>query len=185
MLKFILLMKSIKKSRKIFFISAALSFSLSSCILIFFFSSCAQEPGENQQQTQQTQQQTSSQQQSYQNQSQQQQSQQDQSQNQAQQQNQQQTAQSPTYNKDVKPILDSRCVGCHSQLSSYNGVVNGVGTGSCSGRNYVVKGNPDSSLIYLKITNPPCGSKMPQGGSLSQGEIDTIKNWILGGAPEN
>jgi uncharacterized membrane protein len=180
MIKFILLMESIKKSRKIFFISAALSFFLSSCILIFFFSSCAQEPGENQQQTQQTQQQTSSQQQSDQNQY-----QQDQSQNQAQQQNQQQTAQSPTYNKDVKPILDSRCVGCHSQLSSYNGVVNGVGTGSCSGRNYVVKGNPDSSLIYLKITNPPCGSKMPQGGSLSQSEIDTIKNWISAGAPEN
>jgi len=26
---------------------------------------------------------------------------------------------------------------------------------------------------------------MPPGGSLSQSEIDTIKNWILGGAPEN
>jgi uncharacterized membrane protein len=184
-IKFILLMKSIKKSRKIFFILAAISFFLSSCILIFFFSSCAQEPGENQQQTQQTQQQTSSQQQSDQNQSQQQQSQQDQSQNQAQQQNQQQTAQSPTYNKDVKPILDSKCVGCHSQFSSYNGVVNGVGSGYCSGRRYVVPGDPNSSLIYLKITNPPCGSKMPPGGSLSEDEIDTIKNWILGGAPEN
>jgi outer membrane biosynthesis protein TonB len=92
---------------------------------------------------------------------------------------------SPTYNQDVSPILNSKCVGCHSQLSSYNGVVNGEGTGSCSGRRYVVPGEPNSSLIYLKITNPPCGSKMPPGGSLSQSEIDTIKNWILGGAPEN
>jgi hypothetical protein len=92
----------------------------------------------------------------------------------------------PTYIQDVSPILNSKCVGCHSQLSSYNGVVNGVGTGYCSGRKYVVSGDPNSSLIYLKITNPPpCGSKMPPGGSLSQSEIDTIKNWILGGAPEN
>jgi hypothetical protein len=91
----------------------------------------------------------------------------------------------PTYNQDVSPILNSKCVGCHSQLSSYNGVVNGVGSGSCSGRRYVVPGDPNSSLIYLKITNPPCGNKMPPGGSLSEDEIDTIKNWILGGAPEN
>jgi hypothetical protein len=96
---------------------------------------------------------------------------------------------SPTYNQDVKPILNSKCVGCHSQLSSYNGVVNGTARGSaCQGTqnsNYVVPGDPNSSLIYLKITNPPCGSRMPPGGSLSQSEIDTIKNWILGGAPEN
>ncbi|MDT7907591.1 MAG: hypothetical protein RRA63_06045 [Candidatus Calescibacterium sp.] len=161
-------MKSIKKSRKIFFISAALSFFLSSCILIFFFSSCAQGPaggGQTQQQQQQQQQQPI------------------------------QTI--PTYNQDVKPILDGKCIGCHKQggtagfapLTSYDEVVNGTARGSsCQGTqnlNYVVKGDPNSSLIYLKITNPPCGSKMPPGGSLSQSEIDTIKNWILGGAPEN
>jgi outer membrane protein assembly factor BamB len=167
MIKFIFTMKSIKKNRKTFSISAALSFFLSSCILIFFFSSCTQEPAGGGQPSQQQQQQ------------------------------QQQPIQTiPTYNQDVKPILDGKCIGCHKQggtagfspLTSYDEVVNGTARGSsCQGTqnsNYVVPGNPDSSLLYLKITNPPCGGKMPLGGSLSQSEIDTIKNWISAGAPE-
>ncbi len=159
-------MKNLCK-RKFFsveFLYFAFLYSLIFSSLTLFSLRCASEPGEdNIQQTQQTQQ-----------------TQQEQNQ----QQQTQQQVQAPTYNRDVKPILDGKCVGCHSNLSSYSGVVNGVGSGSCANRKYVIKGEPNSSLIYLKITNPPCGGKMPQGGSLSQSEIDTIKDWISAGAPE-
>ena len=104
-------------------------------------------------------------------------------------------SENPTYTSDIKPILDANCVSCHkpggiasnSPLTTYEEVVNGVASeNACkgTGMQYVVKGNPNQSLLYLKITNPPCGAKMPQGSSLSQGEIDTIRRWIEIGAPE-
>jgi len=50
-------------------------------------------------------------------------------------------------------------------------------------------GNPDASLLYLKITNPPCGSKMPlsygTSGSLDPLQIAQIGAWIEAGAPDN
>ena len=107
----------------------------------------------------------------------------------------QQVSGNPTYSSDIKPILDTNCVSCHkpggvapnSPLTTYEEVVNGTASESAckdTQMQYVVKGNPNQSLLYLKITDPPCGVKMPQGGSLSQEEIDTIRKWIEIGAPE-
>ncbi len=47
-------------------------------------------------------------------------------------------------------------------------------------------GHPETSLLYLKVTSPPCGSKMPiQYGppsSLDPDQIRQIHDWIAGGA---
>jgi hypothetical protein len=50
-------------------------------------------------------------------------------------------------------------------------------------------GHPEASLLYLKITEPPCGSGMPPafGGQalLEPRRIEQIRRWILRGAPRD
>ena len=49
-------------------------------------------------------------------------------------------------------------------------------------------GSPDSSLLFIKITNPDTseGEIMPKGSDkLSQNKIDAIRQWILEGARDN
>lgn len=45
-------------------------------------------------------------------------------------------------------------------------------------------GRPERSLLYLKLTEPPCGRKMPLGFEwLPAPEIEQIRVWIERGAP--
>ncbi len=88
----------------------------------------------------------------------------------------------PTYTKNIKPIMDAKCVNCHSQsgqgyfpdLDTYENVVasqNGV----------------NSSKLLCSIESNTCTTpRMPKGDApLSNGTITTIKNWIDNGYPEN
>jgi hypothetical protein len=44
--------------------------------------------------------------------------------------------------------------------------------------------HPEASLMYLKVTDPPCGGKMPLNvGNLCPADIDQIARWIACGAP--
>ena len=53
------------------------------------------------------------------------------------------------------------------------------------GGNVVVPGDPDASGLVDKIEpNPDHGSRMPQGGELSDAEIALIRQWISEGASE-
>lgn len=89
----------------------------------------------------------------------------------------------------IQPILNSRCVGCHGSngglsLEPGQAESNLVGVPStCNPELLRVKpGDPDSSLLYLKITDDPrkCGQRMPAAGPpLRQEEIDLIRQWIL------
>lgn len=51
----------------------------------------------------------------------------------------------------------------------------------------VVPGDPESSLLYVKITEPTCGDRMPlhpdYNGMLAEAEIAQIREWIELGAP--
>ena len=52
----------------------------------------------------------------------------------------------------------------------------------------VVPNKPDSSFLYIKLTNPTTdeGARMPnRGDQLPQDQIDAIKSWILRGAPND
>lgn len=88
----------------------------------------------------------------------------------------------PTYVNNIKPIMDAKCVNCHSQsgqgyfpdLDTYENVVasqNGV----------------NSSKLLCSILSSTCTSdRMPKSDApLSNGTINTIKNWIDNGYPEN
>lgn len=47
----------------------------------------------------------------------------------------------------------------------------------------VVPGQPDQSLLYLKLSHAaPCGDDMPVGLPLPDTKVDLVKRWILAGA---
>jgi endo-1,4-beta-xylanase len=57
---------------------------------------------------------------------------------------------------------------------------------ACGGMPMVTPGNPDMSLLYLKLlATPPCGVRMPFGGMLTDGQIEQIRLWIANGAQNN
>jgi len=57
---------------------------------------------------------------------------------------------------------------------------------SCDGRIRVVPGDLAASVFYQKLLDPPaCGDRMPLDlPPLPDETIETIKEWILAGAPE-
>jgi hypothetical protein len=57
----------------------------------------------------------------------------------------------------------------------------------CGGAERVVPGDPEHSLVFLKVSmaKPPCGARMPfHGDPLTAEQVDLIRAWIEGGAPE-
>lgn len=99
-----------------------------------------------------------------------------------------------SFASDVKPILDKRCVECHtpgqagyeaSQLgfASYEAVMKGTKFGPV-----VVPGDSlGSNLVILVEGRADPSIAMPHGDSepLMQGEIEILKLWIDQGAKNN
>lgn len=98
--------------------------------------------------------------------------------------------------KDAETILAESCgtTGCHDDtLQAQAGLdlvspnvesrvvdVNATGIG-CTGRIFVVAGDPDSSYLIDKVINTPgiCGLQMPVVGSLPADEVDVLRQWIV------
>ena len=68
-----------------------------------------------------------------------------------------------SFTNDVKPIMQSYCVSCHSSYSSYTSIK----TSSSQIRNSIVSGS------------------MPKGSSLSNDQKNNIVCWIDAGMPNN
>lgn len=90
-----------------------------------------------------------------------------------------------SYAKDVQPIFNENCTGCHGKsggltVTSYTNLMAGGGKGPV-----IVAGNPDASELYKRITGQSQPS-MPRGGTpLSQDKIDLIAKWVKEGAANN
>jgi len=54
-------------------------------------------------------------------------------------------------------------------------------TALCRNRTMVKPGDPDNSLMYLKLTTSAtlCGDRMPQGGELTPAEKTMMRQWII------
>lgn len=100
------------------------------------------------------------------------------------------------YDRDIKPIFDTHCAGCHSQQSSFGGLsLEGIDAhGQLVERPSsqdpllarVSQFEPAFSLLWLKVqcAQPPVGSAMPPGGpQLSLSERRKLFSWISRGAP--
>jgi hypothetical protein len=95
----------------------------------------------------------------------------------------------PTYDDDIKPLIQRRCLPCHSasemraslNLETFGGVIKGGGSGD------VVKpGRPTASMLYKVIVREEGVPQMPLGGpKLPDADIQKVREWIQGGLLEN
>ena len=89
------------------------------------------------------------------------------------------------FRKQVRPILETRCFGCHGgqptvqaglRLTSRDAVLRGGRQGPA-----VDPENPASSLLIRAINY--AGPKMPPGGPLPPEQVDLLTRWVELGAP--
>ena len=86
----------------------------------------------------------------------------------------------PSYIKDVDPIFQSRCVGCHGKSGGY-----AVDTYANLTKKNIIPGNPDGSNL-ISLIKGKVQPQMPMGlEPLTKDQIQTIENWIKDGAPQN
>src|SRR5262249_48073155 len=88
------------------------------------------------------------------------------------------------YEKQVRPLFASRCVGCHGEkrrqagldLRSRAGMLQGGESGPA-----LVPGSADRSLLYRLASR----REMPprKGGHLTDAELALVRRWIDAGAP--
>ena len=85
---------------------------------------------------------------------------------------------------DTHAIFQQSCFNCHGPQGSFketlliehNTLIKENGT--------VVPGNPETSRLYQRLLGEG-GQLMPLGGPpLPDPQIETVKNWILAGAPD-
>ena len=101
-----------------------------------------------------------------------------------------------SFETDVAPILAQSC-GCHTGASPSAGLDLSpeaaydalVGAMSGAGIPFVTAGDASQSYLINKLDGSQgdvggSGVRMPMGGELPDGEIDTIADWIEAGAPE-
>ena len=95
-----------------------------------------------------------------------------------------------SFHKQVKPILQAQCQGCHQPAkASGQYVMTDFATlfgGGKSGDAAVVPGKPDESYLIAQITPEDGAASMPpKGKPLSDIEIELIRNWIAQGAKDD
>ena len=84
-----------------------------------------------------------------------------------------------SFQNDIVPILNLNCYACHSasfaqagyKVDSYDDLMINVDDA----------GNP----LLCRIKGNTCGTRMPQGGELSNCNIDRVEAWIRNGANDN
>jgi hypothetical protein len=102
----------------------------------------------------------------------------------------------PSFKSDVQPIFDANCVSCHQAGSAQQNLVLESGTSYAaivdhpsaeSSLLLITPGAPQSSYVFAKVSGTHLasggkGARMPLGGTLPAGDIETIRAWIAAGA---
>jgi hypothetical protein len=106
----------------------------------------------------------------------------------------------PTYRRDIEPLWSPTCSECHNghgleglnlQVGASYASLRETGRGSCASGPRVIPGQPDDSLLFLRIgsVQQGCGPRMPMGDSdyfdRNPGALTEIRSWILAGALDN
>ena len=107
-----------------------------------------------------------------------------------------QEANTCNFDEHVQAIFDNNCTACHSGDFPANGLQLSAGAaydslvGQASGYDdqliLVVPNSDATSFLWNKVTvlSPLHGARMPRGGPrLPQAQLNNIRAWIMGGAP--
>jgi hypothetical protein len=86
--------------------------------------------------------------------------------------------------REVKPILEKRCLGCHgtdSQLSNLDLRTQAAALKGGTHGAVILPGKPDESKLFQQVSGKRT-PLMPPAGKLPAAEIATLKKWIQSGA---
>jgi ankyrin repeat protein len=88
------------------------------------------------------------------------------------------------FRRDVQPIFQASCVGCHGPTVQSNGLRLDRRRDAMKGGTIAVigQGNSAGSRLYLKLIGNQFGPQMPPTGALEPEQIAIIKNWLDQGA---
>jgi mono/diheme cytochrome c family protein len=95
-----------------------------------------------------------------------------------------------SFYRDIRPIFQAECHGCHQPAKDKGGYVMTdftrlVGIGD-SEKAAIVPGKPDESFLVEQITPVDGEAEMPQKGDpLSAASIDMVRRWIEAGAVDD
>src|SRR5262249_54957763 len=95
-----------------------------------------------------------------------------------------------SYYKQIRPIFQANCQGCHQPAKARGDYVmtafDKLLAGGESGTLAVVAGHTEKSLLIEQITPQEGKAKMPQGKKpLDTQEIDLVRRWIAQGAVDD
>ena len=86
--------------------------------------------------------------------------------------------------QDAHAIFQRSCLICHGPDGAYKETLL-IERNALIQNGTVVQGNPDASELYNRLLTTDAAKRMPLGQpQLSAQAIDTIRNWILAGAPD-
>ena len=86
--------------------------------------------------------------------------------------------------QDTYAIFQQSCLICHGPDGAYKETLL-MEHNALIEKGSVVPGNPDASELYKRLITTEAAKRMPLGQpQLPPQSIDTIRNWILAGAPD-
>ena len=86
--------------------------------------------------------------------------------------------------QDTYAIFEQSCLVCHGPDGAYKESLL-IEHNALIEKGSVVPGNPDASELYNRLITTDAVKRMPLGGPpLPNPQIETVKNWILAGAPD-
>ena len=85
--------------------------------------------------------------------------------------------------QDAYAIFQQSCLICHGPDGAYKETLL-MEHNTLIEKGSIVPGNPDASELYNRLITTDAAKRMPLGSQLSIQAIDTIRNWILAGAPD-
>jgi hypothetical protein len=93
-------------------------------------------------------------------------------------------AQPADFKRDVAPILEQSCAGCHNAGKAAGGLAV-TSRKALLDKRSIVPGNPDASLLYRAAALPAGrpGAMPPGGPRLPEEKLGILKRWIEQGAP--
>ena len=98
-------------------------------------------------------------------------------------------AESVSYYKDIRPVLQQHCSGCHQPANKMSGLVltnyPGIYKGGQKHGSSIAKGSPENSPL-IGLVNGKIQPRMPMGSAeLTPESIDLLTRWVREGAEDD